>query len=194
MKQELKETIQADIFRNLGCELSTGQIIKKFLFEESRPWKFIVMFRLAHEYDAKKGIIGKIIKKLYNYFAFKYGYEIAPRTQIGKGFRLPHRGGIIVIHANAVIGEQCEIMQGVTIGNNIMKSRNAVAVIGNGVTLCAGAKVIGDVRIGDNVMIGANSVVTKDIPANSIAAGMTARVIKANVTPPIVYDLKNISK
>lgn len=191
MNQKLKETIKADIYRNLGCDLNTRQVIMKFLFEESRPWKYILMFRLAHEYHDKPGIIGKVVKRIYNRFSFKYGYEISPRTQIGKGLRLPHRGGIIVIHGNVVIGEQCEIMQGVTIGNNIVKSRYEVAMIGNGVTISAGAKIIGGITIGDNVMIGANSVVNKDVPACSIVAGIPAKAIKRNIIPPIVYNLKD---
>lgn len=191
MNQKLKEIIKADIYRNLGSDLNTRQIIMKFFFEESRPWKYILMFRLAHEYHDKVGIIGKLVKIIYNRFSFKYGYEIAPRTQIGKGLRLPHRGGIIVIHGDVIIGEQCEIMQGVTIGNNIIKSRYSVAMIGNGVTISAGAKVIGGVTIGDNVMVGANSVVIKDIASCSIVAGIPSKVIKKDVTPPIIYNLRD---
>lgn len=87
-------------------------------------------------------------------------------------------GGGLVIHANAVIGENCEIMQGVTIGNNALKSREEVAVIGNNVTLCAGSKVIGHVTVGDNVVVGANSVVVKDIPKNAIVGGIPAKIIR----------------
>ena len=69
-------------------------------------------------------------------------------------------------------------MQGVTIGNNALKSRDSVAVIGNHVTLCAGCKIIGHVRIGDYSIVGANAVVTKDVPAYSVVAGVPARVVR----------------
>lgn len=92
--------------------------------------------------------------------------------------RLPHWAGGIIIHNNAIIGENCEIMQGVTIGNNALKSRNDVATIGDNVTLCAGCKVIGNVKIGNNVIVGANTVVVKDIPDNVIVAGVPAKIIK----------------
>lgn len=191
MNQELKEIIKSDIYRNFGNHLNVRQIISKFIFQESRPWKYILVFRLAQAYYTKGGIIGNLVKRIYNRFSFKYGYEISPKTKIGKGLRLPHRGGIIVIHGDVIIGEQCEIMQGVTIGNNIVKSRDKVAVIGNCVTVCAGAKIIGGVTIGDNVIVGANSVVTKDIPPCSVVAGIPAKIIKCNVIPPIVYQLND---
>lgn len=104
------------------------------------------------------------------------GIELNQRTEIGYGLRLPHKGGII-IHPGAKIGNHCEIMQGVTIGNNIMKSRDDVAVIGDEVLLCAGAKVIGKVRIGNTVIVGANAVVTHDVEDHRIVGGVPAREI-----------------
>lgn len=189
MDKQLFNTIQEDVYRNLGCKLTCMQIIKRFLFKESSPWKYIVILRIAQKYNHKKGILGFIIRRIYNRFAFKYGYEINPRTNIGRGLRLPHRGGGIVIHGDAIIGNQCEIMQNVTIGSNIMKSRNNVAQIGDCVTLCAGVKIIGNVKIGNNVIVGANSVVTKDIPDYSIVAGIPAKVIKYDVCPPVINNL-----
>ena len=69
-------------------------------------------------------------------------------------------------------------MQNVTVGNNALKSRDDVAIIGDRVTLCAGSKVRGSVSIGDNVVVGANSVVVKDIPTNTIVAGIPAKIIR----------------
>lgn len=105
------------------------------------------------------------------------GVELNQHTRIGYGLRLPHRGGI-VIHPQAVIGNNCEIMQGVTIGNNILKSRDDVAVIGDEVLLCTGAKIIGGVHIGNTVVVGANAVVTKDIPNHTVVAGIPAKEIR----------------
>lgn len=99
---------------------------------------------------------------------------------------MPHYAGGIVIHPNVVIGENVEIMQGVTIGNNIMKDRYAVAKVGSNVILSSGCKIIGAVNIGNNVIIGANAVVTHDIPSNCIVAGVPARIIKDNVVPVII--------
>ena len=117
-------------------------------------------------------------QKKYYKLAFRFGYEIPISTQMGSGLRLPHWGGGLVIHNKTVIGEHCEIMQGVTIGNNALKSRDEVAVIGNNVTLCAGCKIIGNKRIGNNSIIGANAVVTKDVPDYSVVAGVPAKIIR----------------
>lgn len=90
-------------------------------------------------------------------------------------------GGIgAVTHARAVIGENCMIGQGVTIGGK--SGWYEVPVIGNNVEISAGARIIGPVRIGNNVIIGANTVVAKDVPDNCIVAGVPARIIRENMT------------
>lgn len=69
-------------------------------------------------------------------------------------------------------------MSCVTIGNNILKDRDKVATVGNNVLICSGARIIGEVNIADIVIIGANAVVNKNVPANVIVAGVPAKVIK----------------
>ena len=133
---------------------------------------------IANYCENSPKLIRGIVYRIYYHHSFKFGYEISPKTKIGGGLRLPHWGGGIVIHSNAIIGENCEIMQNVTVGNNALKSRDDVAIIGDRVTLCAGSKVIGSVSIGDNVVVGANSVVVKDIPTNTIVAGIPAKIIR----------------
>ena len=88
----------------------------------------------------------------------------------------------MVVHKNAVIGRDCIIMQGVTIGSALRKEasleQNDVApIIGDRVLIGAGATVLGDVRTGDESVIGAGAVVTKSVPANSTVVGVPARAI-----------------
>ncbi|OGI18015.1 MAG: serine acetyltransferase [Candidatus Melainabacteria bacterium RIFOXYA2_FULL_32_9] len=100
-------------------------------------------------------------------------------AKIGENTILGYGGLGIVIHSDSIIGKNCIISQGVTIGGS---SRNPkVPEIGNNVLVGAGAKIIGPIKIADNVVIGANSVVTKDIPSNVLVAGIPARVIKENI-------------
>ena len=80
----------------------------------------------------------------------------------------------IVIGSGAVIGDNCKIYQQVTIG----KEKGKFPIIGDNVTIYSGAKIIGDVKIGNNAIIGANAVVTRDVPDNCVAVGVPARVIK----------------
>ena len=96
-------------------------------------------------------------------------------TQIKGGLRFQHFSGI-VINKMCRIGENVLIFQGVTIGASV----SGVPAIGNNVVLCAGCKIVGNIHIGNNVMIGANGVVTHDVPDNSIAVGVPAQVIITN--------------
>ena len=110
---------------------------------------------------------------------FRYGMEIPFNTKIGYGFYIGHFSGIIV-NANTIIGNNVNISQGVTMGRANRGPMKGFAIIGNNVYIGPGAKIVGGVKIGDNVAIGANAVVTKDIPDNAVVAGVPARVISYN--------------
>lgn len=175
--QELKEFIKNDIYRNTG-EYNKGLILRaSWGFADNLS--FLYYFRKCQYYSSMKArgawtyLSHAICYLRFKRLQQKCGIELNQHTKIGYGLRLPHKGGI-VIHPGTVIGNNCEIMQGVTIGNNILKDRDAVAIIGDNVLICAGAKIIGAVEIGNNVVIGANAVVTKDVPDNTIMAGVPA--------------------
>jgi serine O-acetyltransferase len=109
-------------------------------------------------------------------YSRKYGISIPFDTEIGEGFYIGHFGGIVVNY-RARIGRNCNISHGVTLGQTNRGSRAGAPLIGDGVYIGPGAKVIGAVTIGNNVAIGANCVVTDDIPDNSVVAGTPGRVI-----------------
>ncbi len=111
-------------------------------------------------------------KNLSDKLMLKAGIEIGEGCVIGKGLQIPHFNGI-VIGKNAVIGDNCVIYQQVTLG----KKNGGYPVIGNNVVIYPGAKVIGDIFIGDGAVIGANAVVLKNVEANTIVAGCPSRVI-----------------
>lgn len=103
----------------------------------------------------------------------KYNCVIAPMCKIGKNLSLPHPMNI-VIGADVIIGDNVTIYHDVTIGQN----HDKFPKIGNNVTIYAGAKIIGAVKIGDNCIVGANAVVTHDIPDNCVAVGVPAKIIE----------------
>ena len=102
------------------------------------------------------------------------GIDLPCEATVGRRFRIEHFGGIIV-SGDAVFGDDVVIRNGVTVGLKHTGTRGS-PVIGNRVDIGAGAKVLGDIRIGDDVAIGANAVVLQDVPPNSIAVGIPARI------------------
>ncbi|MCG8527286.1 MAG: hypothetical protein MI748_12955 [Opitutales bacterium] len=101
------------------------------------------------------------------------GIELPAEATVGKGTRIDHFGNII-ISGYAKIGDECVIRQGVTIGLK-NEAEPCAPVIGNRVNIGAGAKILGNIHIGDDVEIGANAVVIQDIPEHCIAVGIPAK-------------------
>ena len=105
------------------------------------------------------------------------GIEIHPSATIGTGFFIDHGMGV-VIGETAEIGNYVTLFQGVTLGGTGKERGKRHPTLGNHVVVGAGAKILGGITIGDNVKIGANSVVLKNVAANSTVIGVPARVIK----------------
>lgn len=110
-------------------------------------------------------------------------------TNIGEGTKFAYGGMGCVIHSRAKIGERVLIGQNTTIGRSL--DPEDIPTIGNDVYISAGARIIGNIHVGNNVIIGANAVVNKDIQDNSIAVGVPAKVVK-EVDCSIWDLLKNI--
>ena len=136
--------------------------IQAFQYHRARPGPWHALMR-------------KVAKVRYLVWSIVTQSDIEPRAKLGKRLMLPHPNGV-VIHEDAVIGDDCMIMQQVTIG---MIGDGEVPTIGNRVYIGAGAKIIGKLTVGDGARIGANAVVTKDVPPGCTAIGIPARVIPA---------------
>ncbi len=117
---------------------------------------------------------------LYRYLFRKcrnhYGIELPYTVQLGRRVIIEHQHGI-VIHGQCVIGDDCIIRQGVTLGNKTLDRPDDAPRLGNRVNVGAGAKVLGLVNIGDDATIGANAVVVKDVPDGALAMGIPAKNI-----------------
>jgi serine O-acetyltransferase len=102
-----------------------------------------------------------------------YGIEVPYSARIGRRVVIEHQSGI-VIHGNSEIGDECIIRQGCTLGNKSLDRPNDAPKLGKRVNIGAGAKILGAVTVGDDAIIGANSVVLKDVPPGMIAVGLPA--------------------
>jgi len=137
----------------------------------------INLHRIAHALYLKKI---PILPKLIYYLQFLlFNSSVPYKCQIGKDTKFAYGGMATVIHERAVIGMHCLIGQGVTIGGK--SKQYEVPRIGDYVYISAGARIIGNVKIGNNVIVGANAVVTKDVPDNCMVAGVPAKVIRENI-------------
>ena len=135
----------------------------------------LLAYRLAH-WLRNKGVpfIPRVISQLARWLT---GIEIHPAAQIGTGFFIDHGMGV-VIGETAEIGHHVTLFQGVTLGGTGKERGKRHPTLGNHVVVGAGAKILGGIKVGDNVKIGANSVVLKSVPPNSTVTGVPARVVK----------------
>lgn len=120
------------------------------------------------------------LPKLIYYFQYLlFNCAVPAETKIGKNTVFGYGGIAVVIHKRVIIGEECKIGSGVTIGGTSGKFE--VPIIGNRVQISTGSKLIGPIKIGDNVIIGANAVVLNDVPSNCVVAGVPAKIIKRDI-------------
>lgn len=113
----------------------------------------------------------------YKRLGFKLRMTIYPNT-IGPGFRIYHAGDFVHVGPNVKIGRNCTMLPGVVFGNKTEVPDDKTVIVGDDCYFGLGVKILGTVKIGNNVTVGANAVVTKDIPDNAIVGGVPAKIIK----------------
>lgn len=158
------------------------------LFLTNPVLRFCVLLRLNQRIPKWNPIV-ILFRIWFKNIKQKYNIQIPIYTKIGKGFLLNHYGGI-VINQNAVLGENCNVSQGVTIGNVSRGKLKGTPVIGNRAWIGANAVVVGKITIGDDVLIAPLSYVNFDIPNNAVVAGNPAVIINYNSSAGY---LKNLS-
>ena len=123
--------------------------------------------------------------------SFKFGIQIPAQTKIASGFRIVHFG-TIVINPETIIGKNFNISQGALIGNASGK-RQGTPIIGDNVCMNANSIIIGNVKIGNNVLIAPGTFINFDVPDNSIVIGNPGKIISRDESPTdkyIVYSIK----
>jgi serine O-acetyltransferase len=139
-------------------------------------------YRYSHWVDRK--LSNRVLRKMLKAFGFVWkriilvatGICIDHKAEIGKGLFIAHFG-CIFIAGGVKMGEKCNISQGVTIGWGGRGPNKGCPTLGERVYVGAGAKIIGKITIGSNVAVGANAVVTKDVPTNAVVVGIPAKII-----------------
>ena len=136
---------------------------------------------------------------------FATGIEIHPGARIGRGLFIDHGMGV-VIGETAIVGDNVLLYQGVTLGGTGITQGKRHPTVGNNVVVGGGAKILGNITIGDNSYIGANAVVIKDVPPNSTVVGVPGRITKqdgkkmdvsldhSHVLDPIMQSIEELEK
>ena len=140
-------------------------------------FKVMLHYRVAHKLYLKKHYF--LARWVSQRGVRKTGIEIHPGAQIGKGLFIDHGNGVIV-GETTIIGDNCTLYQGVTLGGTGKEHGKRHPTLGNNVMVSAGAKVLGSFTIGDNSKIGAGSVVLSEVPPNSTVVGVPGRVVRRN--------------
>lgn len=157
LRESIKEDKRCSVGRNPGRTYLFWFRITQYFYQKGK--KAFIFYAIAH--------------LILNHYSSKYGIVFSVRRHVGKGIAINHMSCIINMAES--LGDYCWLKPGVVIGESMPGSRTPR--IGQHVNFGTGCKVIGDIEIGNNVIIGANAVVTHDVPDNSIVAGVPARVI-----------------
>ena len=163
----------------------------------------LIFYKITHGLrQMKVPFFPRYISQLGKFFT---GIEIHPGAVIGKSFFIDHGMGV-VIGETTIIGDNVTIYQGVTLGGTGKERGKRHPTIGNNVVVGTGAKVLGNITIGDNSYIGANAVVIKDVPPNSTVVGVPGRITKQDgkkmdvsldhihIFDPIMQNIEEIEK
>jgi serine O-acetyltransferase len=133
----------------------------------------------------RKSVAGIFYRILLRRYRYRYGFEINTEAQIDRGFYLTSHIGSVVIGL-VKIGKNCNIGHLVTIGRGIAGERKGFATIGDNVWIGAGAVIVGNIQIGNSVIIAPNSYVNFNVPDNSVVFGNPGKIIKAK-NPTLDY-------
>ncbi|MBR2460308.1 MAG: serine O-acetyltransferase [Clostridia bacterium] len=163
----------------------------------------VLAHRISHKLYKKGHFTGaRIISQTARFLT---GIEIHPGATIGKGLFIDHGSGV-VIGETAELGDNCTLYQGVTLGGTGKDTGKRHPTLGNNVLVGSGAKVLGPFKVGDNSKVAANAVVLKEVPPNSTAVGIPARIVRSggvrmpqsdldqiHIPDPVAQELKRLS-
>jgi serine O-acetyltransferase len=162
----------------------------------------LLYYRVAHALQVLR--IPLLPRLISQFGRFLTGIEIHPAARIGRGFFIDHGMGV-VIGETAVVGDNVTLFQGVTLGGTGKEKGKRHPTLGNNIVVGAGAKILGNIAVGDNVKIGSNSVVLFNVPSHSTVVGVPGRIVRLegrrvddldhrDVPDPVAHRLQILQK
>ena len=149
----------------------------------------LLVYRLAHYLNSRgMKFSARALSQMAKFFT---GIEIHPGATIGRGLFIDHGSGV-VIGETAIVGDNCTLYQGVTLGGTGKESGKRHPTLGDNVMVGAGAKLLGNFTVGSNSKIAAGAVVLGDVPENSTAVGIPARVVRRDGAKVVLSDLDQV--
>lgn len=168
-------TVRRDL-EVVGSELSTMELFRKLWVDPG--FSAVFQYRLGARLRRSNWFGRFLAKVLWKRVIFKNGSYLSLLADIGPGFRLPHAVGII-IGDGVRIGSNVTVFQNVTLGSGRSVSNTSYPVLGDNVTVFAGAVIVGGVVLGNGVVVGANAVVINSFSDNSVLVGIPARQVRS---------------
>ncbi len=165
----LRDLVQAAMERDPAARSS---LLVIFTYSGVRAMAY---YRIAHQiHRMGMAFLARFVSQWARWLT---GIEIHPGAKIGKGLFIDHGMGV-VIGETTIVGDNVTLFQGVTLGGTGKETGKRHPTLGNDVVVGAGAKVLGNIILGDHVSVGANAVVLNDVPANSTVVGVPGRVAR----------------
>ena len=191
MSNKLWQTLRADVYRYRG-EAEWRSFLSAYLREPG--FRFTYYLRKVAFYSHRKrswGIFGYIYNRiLLNHYRFRYGFDISPTTNIGRGLYLGHFGGI-VISPYATLGSNINIAQGVTIGAESRGKRTGAPTLEDRVWVGAHAMIVGKVTIGTEALIAPGAYVNFDVPAKAVILGNPGKIVSKEGSAGYINRIMN---
>lgn len=186
-ERAFSEYVKSDYARFGKSKFSFFSFFKLFYLQPN--FRYMFFFRVNNHFSKTHpfGFIGRI---WIHFLKTKYGLQIYTKTKIGKGFLLNHYGNIL-INQGAKIGENCNVGQGVSIGNVSRGKLKGCPTIGNRVWIGPNAVVVGKITIGNDVLIAPLTYVNRDIPDRAVVSGNPCKIHNYNGSGVYVKNLYN---
>lgn len=177
--ESLVDAAEADMWAVLDRDPACRGFLQPFLF--FKGFLAVQTHRVAHALwrEGRETLAFHFQSRI----AERFGIDIHPAARLGAGLMLDHATGV-TIGETAIVGDNCSLLHGVTLGGTGKEVGDRHPKIGRGVLLSVGAKVLGNITIGDEAKVAAGSVVLKDVPARATVAGVPAKIVSADSALP----------